>query len=209
MLRPGCVIAILCLLFSMRAFAQQETITDVRVLNATRTNDETVRSIAGISIGDSLQTDTLDIARERLHSAGIFADVNVYWEPYRDGVRVVLSVRDKFPWAPLPFFSYSPGNISGGGLLAHGNLFGRGKRGIIAGRVSNVDSGCLVAYDDPAFFGTWGFFTVKGKFQSQIIPEYSNVDFPDMPLEPMRNTKLRSYGFEVSGGIAWFRKVRT
>jgi len=207
--RSGCVIAILCLLASVRAFAQVETITDVRVLNAARTNEETVRSIAGISIGDSMQSDTLDIARERLHSAGIFADVNVYWEPYRDGVRVVISVRDKFPWAPLPFFSYSPGNISGGGLLAHGNLFGRGKRGIIAGRISNVDSGALVAYDDPAFFGTWGFFTIKGRFQSQIIPEYSNVDFLDMPLAPMRNTKLRSYGFEVSAGIAWFRKVRT
>jgi outer membrane protein assembly factor BamA len=202
-------VALFCLLGAGRALAQEEVITDVRVLNAVRTDEETVRSIAGISIGDTLHTDTLDIARERLYTAGIFADVNVYWEPYRDGVRVVIAITEKFPWAPLPTFSYSPGNISGGGLLAHGNLFGRGKRGLIGGRISNVDSGLIVAYDDPAFFGTWGFFTLKGKFQSQEIPEYSNVYYADMPLEPLRNTKLRSYGFEASAGVAWFRKVRT
>jgi outer membrane protein assembly factor BamA len=30
-----------------------------------------------------------------------------------------------------------------------------------------------------------------------------------LPLEPIRNTKLRSYGFEGNVGVAWFRKVRT
>ena len=202
-------VSLCCLLGAARAFAQEEVITDVRVLNAVRTDEETVRSIAGISIGDALHGDTLDIARERLHTSGLFADVNVYWEPHKDGVRVVIAITEKFPWAPLPTFSYSPGNISGGGLLAHGNLFGRGKRGLIAGRISNVDSGVVVAYDDPAFFGTWGFFTLKGKYQSQIIPEYSNVSYADLPLEPIRNTRLRSYGFDASAGIAWFRKVRT
>jgi outer membrane protein assembly factor BamA len=140
----------------------------------------------------------------------MFADVNVYWEPHGVGVRINIVITEKFPWAPLPTFSYSPGNVSVGGVLAHGNLFGRGKRGVIGGRYSNVDSGALVAYDDPAVFGSWGFFTVKGKFQSLVIPEYSNAtDLPDMPLQPMRNTKLRSYGFEANVGIAWFRKVRT
>jgi outer membrane protein insertion porin family len=205
----GHLVIVLGLLLSARALAQEEVITDIKVLNAVRTDEETVRSIAGLSIGESLHSDTLDIARERLHTSGLFADVNVYWEPFRDGVRVVIVIRDKFPWAPLPTFSYSPGNISAGGIIAHGNLFGRGKRGVIGGRVSNVDSGALVIYDDPAFFGSWGFFTLKGRFQSQIIPEYSNTNLPDMPLLPMRKTRLRSYGFEISGGVAWFRKVRT
>jgi outer membrane protein insertion porin family len=207
--RFGRALAITCLLLSTRALAQEEMITDVRVMNSVRTDEGTVRSIAGVSIGDALHSDTLDIARERLHTSGLFADVNVYWEPHRDGVRVVIIVTEKFPWAPVPTFSYSPGNLSAGGVIAHGNLFGRGKRGLIGGRWSNVDSGLLVAYDDPAFFGSWGFFTLKGKFQSQSIPEYSNAQLPDMPLSPLRNTLLRSYGFEASAGIAWFRKIRT
>jgi outer membrane protein insertion porin family len=199
----------LLLLGASSALAQQEVITDVKVRGAVRTDEETVRSIAGIDIGDFLESDTLDIARERLHTAGLFADINVFWEPHGVGVRVVIVIREKIPWAPVPTFSYSPGNISAGGVLAHGNLFGRGKRGLIGGRISNVDSGVLLAYDDPAFWGSWAFFTLKGRYQSQIIPEYSNTDLPDMPLAPLRKTRLRSYGFNVSVGVAWFRKVRT
>jgi outer membrane protein insertion porin family len=207
----ACLAALAVSLSATPVWALDEVITDVRVLNAVRTDEETVRSIAGISIGQLLRPDTLDIMRERLHSSGLFADVNVYWEPYQDGVRINIVVKEKFPWAPLPTFSYSPGNISGGAIIAHGNLFGRGKRGLIGGRISNVDSGAMAAYDDPAVWQTWMFFTLKGKFELQIIPEYSNeyASIPDMPLAPMRNTKLRSYGGEVNVGVAWFRKVRT
>ena len=62
-----------------QALAIGEQITDVRVLDNQRTEEATVRSIAGISIGDTLQADTLDLARERLHSSGLFADVNVWF----------------------------------------------------------------------------------------------------------------------------------
>jgi outer membrane protein assembly factor BamA len=206
-----CLAALTVSLTAAQAWALDEVITDVRVQNAVRTDEDTVRSIAGVSIGQLLKPDTLDIMRERLHTSGLFADVNVYWEPYQDGVRINIVVKEKFPWAPLPTFSYSPGNISGGALIAHGNLFGRGKRGLIGGRISNVDSGAMVAYDDPSVWQTWIFFTLKGKFQLQKIPEYSNeyANYPDMRLAPMRDTKLRSYGGEVNAGVAWFRKVRT
>ena len=204
---PVCLAALAVSLTAAQAWAVDEVITDVRVHNAVRTDEEAVRSIAGVSIGQLLKPDTLDVVRERLHTSGLFADVNVYWEPYQDGVRVNIVVKEKFPWAPLPTFSYSPGNISGGAVVGHGNLFGRGKRGVIGGRLSNVDSGALVAYEDPAVWGSWIFFTVKGKFQLQIIPEYSNQ--PDMPLAALRNTKLRTYGGEINVGVAWFRRVRT
>ena len=127
------VVIALCL-STTRAWALNEPIRDVRVLNAVRTNEETVRSIAGVSIGQPLESDTLDVVRERLHTSGMFSDVNVYWEPYQDGVRINIVIGEKFPWAPLPTFSYSPGNISGGVFVGHGNLFGRGKRGVIGGR---------------------------------------------------------------------------
>ena len=48
-----------------RAWAMGEIITDVRVLGAARTDEETVRSIAGVSIGEILQPDTLDVVREQ------------------------------------------------------------------------------------------------------------------------------------------------
>lgn len=200
---------LICVFAATRAFAQEEVITDVQVKGAVRTSEQTVRSIAGIDIGDSMFNDTLDMARERLHTSGMFADINVYWEPHGVGVRVIIVVNEKFPWAPLPTFSYSPGDISGGGLIAHGNLFGLGKRGLIGGRISTVNSGAIAAYEDPAVFGSWAYFTLKGKYQSQIIPEYANVKIPNMPLAPIRDTNLRTYGFEISAGVAWFRRVKT
>jgi outer membrane protein assembly factor BamA len=108
----------------------------------------------------------------------------------------------------VPTFSYSPGNTSAGLVIAHGNLFGRGKRGIIGGRISTADSGALLAYQDPAFFGSWIFYEFAGRLQDQTIPEYGNVAM-DGPLEPLRQTHLRSTGFSASLGIAWFRRVKT
>ncbi len=189
------------------AFAIGEVITDVRVRENARTEEGTIRSIAGIHIGDTMDVHTLEEVRERLNSCGLFADVNVYWEPYKSGVRVNIVIQDKIPWAPVPAFSYSPGNISGGLFVGHGNLFGRGKRGIIGGRISTADSGAILAYQDPAFFGSWVFWDFAGRFQDQTVPEYSNV--PGYPLTPVRETGLRSYGFQASLGVAWFRRVKT
>jgi outer membrane protein insertion porin family len=201
-------VAAICALAAPRAaLAIGEVVTDVRVRENARTEEETIRSIAGIHIGDTMEVHTLEVVRERLNTCGLFADVNVYWEPYKDGVRVNIVIADKIPWAPLPTFSYSPGNISGGLFVGHGNLFGRGKRGIIGGRVSTADSGALVAYQDPALLGSWVFWEFSGHFQDQTIPEFSNV--PGMPLVPVRETNLRSFGFNGSIGVAWFRRVKT
>ena len=128
------------------ALAVGEEITDVRVLDNQRTEESTVRSVAGVSIGDTLEADTLDLVRERLNTTGLFADVNVWWEPHGSGVRINISVRDKFPWAPVPTASWSSNNKSIGLLFVHGNLFGRGKQLLIGARLAQIDSGAVVAY---------------------------------------------------------------
>jgi outer membrane protein assembly factor BamA len=202
---------LVCLLAGLatveRAFAIGEMITDIRVLDNARTQEDTVRSLAGIRIGEPLEVDTLDKVRERLHSTGLFADVNVYWEPFREGVRVNIVIKDKFPWAPVPTFSYSVGNISGGLVIAHGNLFGTGKRGVVGGRLSTTDSGALLAYQDPAIFGSWAFMQILGRYQDRILPEFGNV--PGFNEVALRETRLRSFGFSGQLGVAWFRRVRT
>jgi outer membrane protein assembly factor BamA len=188
-------------------FAIGEVIRDIRVEDNARTDEETVRSIAGISIGDVMEIHTLESVRERLNTSGLFADVNVYWVPYRDGVRVNIVIRDKFPWAPVPTLSYAPGNLSAGLVVAHGNLFGRGKRGIIGGRISTADSGAILAYQDPAMFGSWMFYQFAGAMQDQTIPEFSNMNMEE--VVPVRETNLRSFGFSAKLGVAWFRRVKT
>src|SRR5687767_4850703 len=200
-------VAATILAVSPPTFAIGEVVRDIRIRDNARTEDETIRSIAGIDIGDTMEVHTLEEVRERLNTSGLFADVDVFWEPYRDGVRVHIVIRDKFPWAPVPTFSYSPGNTSAGLLVAHGNLFGRGKRGIIGGRISTADSGAIVAYQDPAVFGSWLFYQFSGVMQDQTIPEFSNDE--QVEVQVIRETNLRSFGFSAKLGVAWWRRVRT
>ncbi len=199
-----------------RALAVGEQITDVRVLDNQRTEESTVRSIAGVSIGDTLEADTLDTVRERLNTTGLFADVNVWWEPHGSGVRVNISVKDKFPWAPVPTASWSSNNKSVGLLFVHGNLFGHGKQLLLGGRLAQIDSGAVLGYRDPSIFGTWMYLQIQGVVQRQVIPEYQNSGMTPMggvatlanPYE-FRETRLFSYGFEPAFGIAWMRRVKT
>jgi outer membrane protein assembly factor BamA len=182
-------------------------ITDIRVLDNQRTQEDTVRSVAGVKIGESLESTTLDSVRERLKSAGLFSDVNVWWEPHRGGVRINIAVKDKFPWAPVPTFSWSANNKAAGLLFVHGNLFGRGKQLLVGGRLATVDSGASLAYRDPSFLGTWIYWQLLGTVQRQVIPEFDN-DMP-VPDAAFRETRMESYGIEPAIGIAWFRRVKT
>jgi outer membrane protein insertion porin family len=189
------------------AFALGESIVDVRVTGAVRTDESTVRSIAGLRIGDTLENETLALVRERLNTTGLFADVNVWWEAQGEGVRVNIAVKDKFPWAPVPTGSWSANNKSLGLLFVHGNLFGWGKQLAIGGRLAELDSGALLAYRDPALFQTWMYWEIKGIYQRQIIPEYDpSMLAPDFVY---RQTTFDAFGIEPAFGVAWFRRVRT
>jgi outer membrane protein assembly factor BamA len=206
-LRAMVVLIVAVLLAPSRAWAVGEAITDVRILGNSRTEEDTVRSIAGVKIGDTLELDTLDRTRERLHTAGLFADVNVWWEQNGDGVRINIAVKDKFPWAPVPTASWSSNNRSIGLVFVDGNLFGRGKQLVVGGRLADVDSGAVLAYRDPALFGGWGYWQLSGNVQKQVIPEYAADK--DLAPPPLREQHLTGYGFETVFGIAWFRRLKT
>jgi outer membrane protein assembly factor BamA len=203
----GAVVALLAALVPGTAFAVGEAVTDVRILDNQRTEEDTVRSLAGVKIGDTMEVDTLERVRERLNTAGLFSDVNVWWEQSGEGVRINISVKDKFPWAPVPTASWSANNRSLGLVFVHGNLFGRGKQLLIGGRVADIDSGAVLAYRDPALLGSWVYWQVSASAQKQLIPEYDNS--LDAPEDPFRQTHLTMYGFEGTLGIAWFRRVKT
>ena len=189
------------------AHAIGERIVDIRVSGAQRTDESTIRSIAGLRIGDTMENETLALVRERLNTTGLFADVNVYWEAYGEGVRVNIAVKDKFPWAPVPTGSWSANNKSIGLVFVHGNLFGWGKQLAVGGRLAELDSGALLAYRDPALFGTWMYWELKGVYQRQIIPEFDPSQLS--PSAPFRQTTFDAYGIEPAFGVAWFRRVKT
>jgi outer membrane protein insertion porin family len=189
------------------ALAVGETITDVRIVDNQRTEEDTVRSLAGVKIGDTMEVETLEKVRERLNTAGLFSDVNVWWEQYGEGVRVNISVKDKFPWAPVPTASWSANNRSIGLVFVHGNLFGRGKQMLFGGRLADVDSGAALAYRDPSLFGSWAYWQLQGFVQKQVVPEYDPT--LEVPAFPIRETRFTSFGLETTFGIAWLRRLKT
>jgi len=80
---------------------------------------------------------------------------------------------------------------------------------VIGGRISNVD---------PVLWrlrGSGGvglvIFSPSGEVQLQSHSRYSNEygNLSGLPLSPMRNTKLRSYGWRHQRGCGLVRKVRT
>ena len=204
----ACVVGLGMAMTAAPALAVGEEITDVRVMGNQRTEESTVRSVAGVSIGDTMEVDTLDMVRERLNTTGLFADVNVWWEQYKTGVRVNIAVKDKFPWAPVPTGSWSANNKSFGLLFVHGNLFGRGKQLLLGGRIATVDSGFALGYRDPSWFGTWIYWQLQGNFQRQNLSEYLPGD-EGADQGPYRSTLLTSYAIEPTLGIAWWRRVKT
>jgi len=204
----ACAVGLGAALASAPALAVGEEITDVRIMGNTRTEESTVRSVAGVSIGDTLEAGTLDLVRERLNTTGLFSDVNVWWEQHKTGVRVNIAIKDKFPWAPVPTGSWSANNRAFGLLFVHGNLFGRGKQLLLGGRIADVDSGAALGYRDPSFFGSWIYWQLQGNIQRQDIPEYYPGD-RKAEAGPYRSTLLVSYATEVTLGVAWWRRVRT
>ena len=204
----ACAVGLGVALAATPALAVGEEITDVRVMGNTRTEESTVRSVAGVSIGDTLETGTLDLVRERLNTTGLFSDVNVWWEQYKTGVRVNIAVKDKFPWAPVPTGSWAANNRAFGLLFVHGNLFGRGKQLLLGGRLATVDSGAALGYRDPSFFGSWIYWQLQGNVQRQDIPEYYPGD-RRADSGAYRSTLLVSYAGELTLGVAWWRRVRT
>src|SRR5205823_5273262 len=107
----------LALSTSSRARAQSswpQKVRDIRVYENTKTATGTVVDLSGIDVGDEFTPDQLESVKSRLVNSGLFSDVNVYYEPFEDGIRLNLIARDKFAWFAAPTFSASDGNVGGG-----------------------------------------------------------------------------------------------
>ena len=145
--------------------------------------------------------DTLDMVRERLNTTGLFADVNVWWEPHGSGVRVNISVKDKFPWAPVPTASWSSNNKSIG-LLFVARQPVRPRQAAAASAAASRRS--TRARSSPTATrrcsGPGPTGSCKGVVQRQVIPEYQNSGMtPDWrrPRSPIRTSSAKPSSFRT------------
>jgi outer membrane protein assembly factor BamA len=176
----------------------------IRVYDNTKTATGTVIELAGISEGEEFTPDQIEVIKSRLINAGLFSDVNVYYEPQGDGVRVNIVARDKFAWFAAPTFSASTGNVGGGLAFGHTNLFGRNKKMLAYGAIFSSDSRLLLVYQDPALFGSWFFWRVDAGIARSRIDEFNldvtrsdNLEHPEL----FRRTPVWSGGGGVQLGV--------
>src|SRR5262249_38548107 len=170
----GRAVALSVLLASTAAFAQSswpQKIRDIRVYDNTKTATGTVIDLAGVQVGEDFTPDELPKVKGKLINAGLFSDVNVYYEPYLDGIRLNIVAKDKFAWFAAPTFSASSGNVGGGVAFGHTNLFGRNKKLLVYGALFSADSRLLAAYQDPSIFGTWFYWRADGGVARSKIDE--------------------------------------
>jgi outer membrane protein assembly factor BamA len=200
-------VAIAVLLWGGLASAQAswpQKIRDIRVFDNTKTATGTVIELAGVRVGEDFTPDQLQTVKGKLINAGLFSDVNVYYEPFLDGIRLNIVAKDKFAWFAAPTFSASTGNVGGGLAFGHTNLFGRNKKLLLYGALFSSDSRLLVVYQDPSLFGTWFFWRIDGGVaRSKIDEDNLSMENSDNLENPwlFRRTPVWANGVGVQLGL--------
>ncbi|HEX6837668.1 MAG TPA: BamA/TamA family outer membrane protein, partial [Polyangia bacterium] len=184
-----------------------DVITDVKVVDNTRTDSETVRYIAGVKPGDILTNELVTEVRERLLTVGLFKDVNVSWEPAvpggNAGQRLILSARDKLSWIIAPIFHYSPGDYGGGLAYANSNVFGGNKKFLVIGQYTTAQSFLFLAFLDPNIRNTRFYYRVDALLRRDDIWEYAQGNIGSPRIE--RTTDVDTFGAAGLVGVNFTR----
>lgn len=186
-----------------------DVITDVKIVDNTRTDAETVRYIAGVKNGDILTQELVDQVKERLLTVGLFKDVQVYWEPTvpggNAGQRLVISAKDKLSWIVAPIFHYSQGDYGGGLAYANSNVFGQNKKFLVIGQYTTAEKLLFLAFLDPQIRNTRFYYRVDLLARRDSIWEYAAGHVGNPLIE--RATDLDTFGFGVLGGVNFTRHL--
>ena len=187
--------------------AHADRIVRIKVSDITKTDRNTVLSIAGFEEGGFITELDLAKVKQRLLASGLFKEVEVGLEPAPGGVNLLIHAKDKISWFILPTFSYSEDNYGGGIAFGETNLFHRQKRLVMYGALSNTTGTIMAAYQDPALAGSWFYWQIDGHYQWDKIREYYPMQISKPVL--LRTMPLQIGGAGLTAGVRWWRKFKT
>jgi len=166
------VVLPLAIVAVLAARARAEEIEEIVVEGNTKTTSDTVELIAQIDNGDDWKPDMVDAIKSRLISCGLFSDVDVFWEPSPEGVRVHIMVKDKHSWVIAPAVYLQPTNMGGGIGYGENNLFGENQKLLLYGQVATGDS---------FFVGAWVLPSIaNSRFYAQVdtfLKDSRNIEY--------------------------------
>jgi outer membrane protein insertion porin family len=183
------------------AHAEGEKIVLIDIFENTKTNDQTVLSIARVARGDVYTQELLERATTDLKSSGLFQEVTLFTSPAKDGVRLTIVAKDKHSWVIAPTFYTTPGNIGGGVGFGENNLFGRNKKLLLYGQIATADTFFFGVFLDPSLAGTPFYWRVDTWIRREKVTEFDSPDaFLGAPT-PERQTTLHYYNAGILVGV--------
>ncbi len=197
--------------------ADAETIRDIVVEGNTKTTTDTVLLIAKIDVGDEWTNDMLDRIKTDLVSSGLFKEVDGFWEACGPattpkcsgtGVRVHLTVIDKFSWVIAPAFYNQPTNTGVGLGYGENNLFGENQKLLLYGQIATGDSFFIGAWVIPAIGGTRFYAQLDTYLKTSRIIEYEPPAGYISNPAAARQSRMNYLNFGGKIGVEPFRGIK-
>jgi outer membrane protein assembly factor BamA len=183
-----------------------QVITEIKVVDNTKTDRNTIEYIANVKIGSILSEELLEQTRQNLLSVGLFKDVRISWEPAPGaGIRLILGCKDKLSWIIAPIFTYSPTEVGGGLAYVESNAFGKNKKFLVLGQYTTVTRMLFVAWLDPQIANSPFYYRLDLLVRGDNIREYAagHVEHPLLS----RETQLDTFGGAALFGVNFARKL--
>jgi outer membrane protein insertion porin family len=189
-------------------------IREIVVEGNSKTTSDTVEWLSRLHVGDAWTPDESEIVKARLVTSGLFQDVEVFWEPVQNGVRIHMIVTDKHSWVIAPAFYTQPTNIGGGVGYGENNLFGLNQKLLLYAQIATGDSFFVGAWQVPSIAGTHIYTQVDTYDTHSRVIEYANpTAYIDNPVAVRReymdyyNVGLR-VGYEFLRGLKLDTRLR-
>ena len=144
-----------------QAAAGPLTITDIRINGLKRTKksymDQVLKKYRGMAVED------LDLSEVEtdLHAQEIFSETAVRVETEENGAVLVIDVKEKISFVPLPFFAVSEGEPMGGLFVMDTNASGRKNTYVVGGVLSRDYLMGISAYSKPSLSLTQPGFSLS------------------------------------------------
>ena len=197
--------------------ASAEMIRDIVVEGNTKTTTDTVQLIAKIDVGDDWTNDMLDRIKTDLVSSGLFKEVEGFWDACgpattpkcnATGVRVHLTVVDKFSWVIAPAFYNQPTNTGVGIGYGENNLFGENQKLLLYGQIATGDSFFIGAWVIPAIGGSRFYAQLDTYLKTSRIIEYEPPAGYISNPAAARQSRMNYLNFGGKLGVEPFRGIR-
>jgi outer membrane protein insertion porin family len=185
-----------------------KTIREIVVEGNTKTTSDTVEWLSRLHVGDPWLADESELVKSRLVTSGLFQDVEVFWEPVEDGVRIHMIVTDKLSWIIAPAFYTQPTNTGGGVGYGENNLLGLGQKLLLYGQIATGDSFFIGVWQVPSIAGTHLYTQLDNYDTHSRVIEYANpTKYIDNPVA-VRREYMDYYNVGLRLGYEFFRGVK-